>query len=194
MFLNDVRGRYGVLLLATATAVGLAAAPALAQKNPPAQSPMVATAFEDAFAYCMNVVDDPGMAMDTFRSLGGWDVDEGYTIGTNYLSVGASFYAEGGEAYFYAQIETYPTIMSVSCTYDIYGDLSDIDIAALVEPYGFDGGIETDVEGGTYGVYELLLDEALILFRIEHYDTSLYIMINWLGDAPAGRGFEPAKG
>ncbi len=194
MFLNDVRGRHRVLLLATATAVGLAAAPALAQKTPPPQSPMVATAFEDAYAHCMNVVDDPGMAMDTFRSLGGWEVDEGYTIGTNYLSVGASFYAEGGEAYFYAQIETYPTIMSVSCTYDIYGTLNDVDIAELVAPYGFDGGVETGEDGGTYGVYELLLDEALVLIRIEHYEGSLYIMINWLGDAPAGGGFEPAKG
>lgn len=192
MILN-VRARYGVLLLATATAAGLAAAPALAQKNPP-QLPMVATAFEDAYAHCMNVVDDPGMAMDTFRSLGGWEVDEGYTIGTNYFSVGASFYSEGGEAYFYAQIETYPTIMSVSCTYDIYGAVDNLDIATLVAPYGLDGGIETGEDGGTYGVFELLLDEALILFRIEQYEGSLYIMINWLGDAPAGGGFEPAKG
>ncbi|MCW5718736.1 MAG: hypothetical protein KIS68_12980 [Bauldia sp.] len=193
MILNDVRGRYGVLLLATATTLGLAAAPALAQKVP-RESPVIAAAFEDAYAYCMNVVDDPGMAMDTFRSLGGWEVDDGYTIGANYLSVGASYYSEGGEAYFYAQIETYPTIMAVSCTYDIYGAVDDLDIAALVAPYGFDGGVEVGEDGGTYGVYEILLDDSLILFRIEKYDGSLYIMVNWLGDAPAGRMFEPAKG
>jgi hypothetical protein len=192
MILNDVRGRYGVLLLATA-ALGLAAAAALAQKTP-RQSPMIATAFDDAYAYCMNVVDDPGLAMDTFRNLGGWEVDDGYMVGTNYMSVGASFVAEGGEAYFYAQIETYPTIMSVSCTYDIYGAIDDVDIAALVAPYGLDGGVETGEDGGNFGVFELLLDDALILFRIEQYEGSLYIMVNWLGDAPAGQGFGPAKG
>lgn len=193
MILNDVRGRYGVLLLATAAAIGLAAAPALAQKTP-RQSPMIATAFDDAYAYCMNVVDDPGLAMDTFRNLGGWEVDDGYMVGTNYMSVGASFYAEGGEAYFYAQIETYPTIMSVSCTYDIYGAIDNVDIAALVAPYGLDGGVETGEDGGNFGVFELLLDDALILFRIEQYEGSLYIMVNWLGDAPASQGFGPAKG
>lgn len=193
MILNEVRGRYGVVLMAAAAAFGLAAAPALAQKTP-RELPMVATAFDDAYAYCMNVVDDPGVAMDTFRSLGGWEVDDIYTIGTTYLSVGASYFAEGGEAYFYAQIETYATIQNVSCTYDIYGNLGDLDIAALVEPYGFDGVIEATEDGGLVGAYELLLDDSLILFRIEKYDDSLYISVNWLGDAPAGGFTEPAKG
>ncbi|MGV8840218.1 MAG: hypothetical protein ACWA6X_07925 [Bauldia sp.] len=193
MILNDVRGRFGVLALATAASICAAAAPALAQKTP-RQSPMIATAFEDGYAYCMNVVDDPGMALDTFANLPGWEVDEPYMIGTTYLSVSASYYAEGGEAYFSAQVEQYPTVMNVSCNYDIYGNVDAIDIAALVEPYGFEGTVENAEDGGTYGVWELLLDDALILFRIEKYEGSLYVMINWLGDAPAGGLVEPAKG
>jgi hypothetical protein len=84
--------------------------------------------------------------------------------------------------------------MNVSCNYDIYGNVDAIDIAALVEPYGFEGTVENAEDGGTYGVWELLLDDALILFRIEKYEGSLYVMINWLGDAPAGGLVEPAKG
>ncbi|MCC6737124.1 MAG: hypothetical protein IT534_13500 [Bauldia sp.] len=189
----DVRGRSGVLALATVAAVGLATAPALAQKTP-RQSPMIATAFEDAYAYCMNVVDDPGMALDTFAGMPGWEADEPYMIGTTYLSVSASYYAEGGEAYFSAQVETYPTVMSVSCNYDVYGNVNNVDVAALVEPYGFDGVVEIGEDGGTYGVWELLLDDGLLLFRIEKYEGSLYIMIHWLGDPPAGGLTEPAKG
>lgn len=194
MILNSARGRHGVLLLATAAVLGLAAASAFAQKTPAVPSSMIATAFEDAYAHCMNVVDDPGVAMDTFRALPGWEIDEPYAIGTTYLSVGASYYAEGGEAYFSAQIETYPTIQKVLCTYDLYGNVGAVDIAAMVEPYGLDGGIETTEDGGIYGAYELLLDESLVLFRIEKYEDSLYITVNWLGDAPAATSSGPAKG
>jgi hypothetical protein len=194
MILNSARGRHGVLLFASVAVLGLAAVPAFAQKTPAAPSPMIATAFEDAYAYCMNVVDDPGVAMDTFGDLPGWAIDEPYAIGTTYLSVGASYTAEGGEAYFSAQIETYPTIQKVLCTYDLYGNVGDVDIAAMVEPYGLDGGIETTEDGGIYGVYELLLDDSLVLFRVEKYEDSLYITVNWLGDAPAATPSGPAKG
>lgn len=170
-------------------AVAVAASPALAQKGP-ASSGLSLTALIDGYAHCMNAADDKAMAEATLADLG-WTLDEEYPAGAFQTSVSASLTQGNDEAYFYADIETYPTVMLVYCTYTVYGSTAGVDLATMAAEFGLEGGTIADGQGsedfGTYGVWEQLLDDSLVLIRAEVFSDSVYIQVNWVGDAPVGQ-------
>jgi len=177
-------GRLAQAGMATAAAMALLATPSLAQKVPPAPAIDV---FAEAFDSCTQVVDEDALTeAGAFLTGAGWLIDYTGNIGPSTRTLSASRTDTRGDAYFYAEATSYPTVFMAHCTYDAYSVRGVLDLATLAQGVGLEGQVEA-FEGGNYGTWEMLIDEGAALFTAYQQGDYFSFQMYWVEWGAPGR-------
>lgn len=159
------------LTLATALSP---AAPGFAQKGPAAPT----DPFAEAYDFCMETISatldnavaalqGAGWTTEILAPIGGW---------TNLISAERS--TGTIEAYFFAEVTDYPATFHSYCAYDLYGVTGPLDLEGVAERFQLDGRAEAGPDG-TYGAWEMPLDEGMLVISAYQEEDYFRFQFNW---------------